>query len=79
MKTFTFILLAALLPAASATAAIKTQGPMARNMDDVQSLGVIYINHNRATESTADRPAVKEIDFSAPIAVSDRAEPGDRQ
>lgn len=46
MKTFTFILLAALIPAASA--AIEVQGPMGRNMDDVHSLGVIYINHNRA-------------------------------
>ncbi|WP_049294633.1 hypothetical protein [Franconibacter helveticus] len=56
MKTFTFILLAALIPAASATAAIEVQGPMARNMDDVHSLGVIYINHNRAAgDKTAQR------------------------
>ncbi|EHC28367.1 Putative outer membrane protein [Salmonella enterica subsp. enterica serovar Gaminara str. A4-567] len=40
-------------------AAIEIDNRQARNMDDIQSLGVIYINHNFATESEA-RQALKE-------------------
>ncbi len=43
MKKFTLAVLAALLLCANATAAIQVDGRQARNMDDVQSLGVIYI------------------------------------
>lgn len=49
------ILLTALLLSANATAAIKLDNRQARNMDDVRSLGVIYINHNFANENEADQ------------------------
>lgn len=54
MKKIAIALLAALLLSANATAAIKIDSRQARSMDDVHSLGVIYINHNLATESDAD-------------------------
>ena len=47
MKTL-IILIAALMLNLTAAAAIKIDGPMTQNMDDVHSLGVIYINHNTA-------------------------------
>ncbi|WP_051237802.1 hypothetical protein [Franconibacter pulveris] len=75
MKTFTLILLAALFPAVSATAAIEMQGPMARNMDDVHSLGVIYINHNRAGGSEADRMTINETGVVSATAHLPPAEP----
>ena len=50
MKSIVIAAMAVLLASASAQAAIKIDGHQARNMDDVQSLGVIYINHNIATE-----------------------------
>ena len=56
------ILLTALLLSANAAAAIKIDGRQAKNMDDVQSLGVIYINHNFATESEADQALNEETD-----------------
>ncbi len=49
------ILLTTLLLSVNATAAIKIDNRQARNMDDVRSLGVIYINHNFASESEADQ------------------------
>ena len=52
-------LLAVLLLSANASAAIEINNHQARNMDDVQSLGVIYINHNFATESEA-RQALRD-------------------
>lgn len=55
MKNIIIAVLAAVLLSASAQAAIKIDGRQARNMDDVQSLGVIYINHNMATEQEADQ------------------------
>ena len=54
MKNIIIAVMAALLVSVSAQAAIKIDGRQARNMDDVQSLGVIYINHNIATEQEAD-------------------------
>ncbi|WP_312346651.1 DUF1471 family protein YjfY [Leclercia sp.] len=62
MKKFTLAILAALLLSANATAAIQVDGRQARNMDDVQSLGVIYINHNFATESEATEAINAEAD-----------------
>ena len=56
------ILLTALLLSANAAAAIKIDGRQAKNMDDVQSLGVIYINHNFATESEATQALNEETD-----------------
>lgn len=47
------LFLTLLLLSANAAAAIKINDPQARNMDDVHSLGVIYINHNFATEDDA--------------------------
>ena len=55
-------LLAGLLLSANPLAAIEIDHQQARNMDDVQSLGVIYINHNFATESDAKRALNEETD-----------------
>lgn len=55
-------LLAGLLLSANTFAAIEIDHQQARNMDDVQSLGVIYINHNVATESEADQALNEETD-----------------
>lgn len=55
-------LLAGLLLSANTFAAIEIDHQQARNMDDVQSLGVIYINHNFATESEADQALNEETD-----------------
>ncbi|RAU33801.1 DUF1471 family protein YjfY [Enterobacter sp. ECC-175] len=62
MKKIAIAVMAALLLSANAIAAIRLDGRQARNMDDVQSLGVIYINHNFATESEADRALNQETD-----------------
>ena len=62
MKKIALAIMAALLLSANAMAAIKIDGRQARNMDDVQSLGVIYINHNLATESEADQALNEETD-----------------
>lgn len=62
MKKIAFAVMAALLLSANAMAAIKIDGRQAQNMDDVQSLGVIYINHNFATESEADQALHQETD-----------------
>ncbi|XQS15828.1 DUF1471 family protein YjfY [Citrobacter telavivensis] len=55
-------LLAGLLLSANTLAAIEIDHQQARNMDDVQSLGVIYINHNFATKSEADQALNEETD-----------------
>ncbi|MFW6804995.1 DUF1471 family protein YjfY [Enterobacter hormaechei] len=62
MKRIAIAILAALLLSANAMAAIRIDSQQARNMDDVQSLGVIYINHNFATESEADQSLNEETD-----------------
>lgn len=62
MKNIAIAIMAVLLLSANAMAAIKIDGRQARNMDDVQSLGVIYINHNFATESEADQAINQEAD-----------------
>ena len=62
MRARVLTLLAMLLLSANATAAIKIDNHQARNMDDVQSLGVIYINHNFATESEATQALNEETD-----------------
>ena len=62
MKKINLAILAALLLSANAMAAIKIDSRQARNMDDVQSLGVIYINHNFATESEARQALNEETD-----------------
>ena len=62
MKRIAFAILAALLLSANAMAATKIDSQQARNMDDVQSLGVIYINHNFATESEATQALNEETD-----------------
>ncbi|EGP8269193.1 DUF1471 domain-containing protein [Salmonella enterica] len=53
MQARIMLFLAALLLSVTATAAIELNNHQARNMDDVRSLGVIYINHHFATESEA--------------------------
>ena len=55
MKYILITVMAVLLLSANALAAIKIDARQARNMDDVQSLGVIYINHNMATEHEAEQ------------------------
>ena len=62
MRARVLTLLAMLLLSANATAAIKIDNHQARNMDDVQSLGVIYINHNIATEQEADQALSQQSD-----------------
>ncbi|TNV19644.1 DUF1471 domain-containing protein [Buttiauxella sp. B2] len=54
MKTIALAFVVALLLCSNATAAIKIDNHQAKNMDDVMSLGVIYINHNFATEHEAE-------------------------
>lgn len=54
--------LAVLLLSANTWAAIEINNYQARNMDDVQSLGVIYINYNFATESEARQALNEETD-----------------
>jgi hypothetical protein len=55
-------MMAALFFSANALAAIKIDERQARNMDDVQSLGVIYINHNIATEHEAEQALSQQSD-----------------
>ncbi|VEA07111.1 UPF0379 protein yjfY Flags: Precursor [Salmonella enterica subsp. salamae] len=62
MKSIVIAAMAALLVSVSAQAAIKIDGRQARNMDDVQSPGVIYINHNIATEQEAEQALSQESD-----------------
>ncbi|EMH4163949.1 DUF1471 domain-containing protein [Pluralibacter gergoviae] len=62
MKRIVTAIIAALLLSSNAAAAIKISPSQARNMDDVMSLGVIYINHNIATESEADKALSAESD-----------------
>ncbi|ECE5990064.1 DUF1471 domain-containing protein [Salmonella enterica subsp. salamae] len=62
MKSIVIAAMAALLVSVSAQAAIKIDGHQARNMDDVQSLGVIYINYNIATEQEAEQALSQESD-----------------
>ncbi len=62
MKSILITLMAALLLSANAQAAIKIDARQARNMDDVQSLGVIYINHNIATEQEAEQALNQQSD-----------------
>ncbi|MGB7803924.1 DUF1471 domain-containing protein [Buttiauxella sp.] len=54
MKIIAYAFVAALLLSSNAIAAIKVDNHQAKNMDDVMSLGVIYINHNFATEQEAE-------------------------
>ncbi|EJJ4222833.1 DUF1471 domain-containing protein [Salmonella enterica] len=53
MRARIMLFLAALLLSVTATAAVELNNHQTRNMDDVRSLGVIYINHHFATESEA--------------------------
>lgn len=61
------LLLATLLLSAQASAAINLPPPQARNMDDVQSLGVIYINHNLTDESDAEPVLIQRQDAAPPL------------
>lgn len=65
MKNIAFLLLTTLLLSASATAAIYVDSHPERNMDDVMSLGVVYINHNHATDSEAGQPPTQESEAHA--------------
>ncbi|HFW1651706.1 TPA: DUF1471 family protein YjfY [Salmonella enterica subsp. enterica serovar Thompson] len=57
-----FPLLAGFLLSVNTMAAIEIDNRQARNMDDVRSLGVIYINHNFATESETNLALNDEAD-----------------
>ncbi|MDF7761532.1 hypothetical protein PU683_18585 [Kosakonia cowanii] len=61
------LLLATLLLSAQASAAITPPRPQARNMDDVQSLGVIYINHNLADVDDAEPVLIEHPDAAPPL------------
>jgi len=65
MKRITIPLLTALLLSTSATAAIYLDPYPERNMDDVMSLGVVYINHKHATDSEAGQPPKQESEAHA--------------
>ncbi|WP_312229507.1 hypothetical protein [Pseudescherichia sp.] len=65
MKILTIPLLTTLLLGTSATAAIHVDPHPERNMDDVMSLGVVYINHNHATDSEAGQPPTQESEAHA--------------
>lgn len=54
MKNSLIAVFAGLILTANA-AAIKVDRDLARSMDDVHSLGVVYINHNSADDSKADQ------------------------
>ena len=60
-------LLATLLLSAQASAAISLPPPQARNMDDVQSLGVIYINHNLTDANDAEPLLIQRPDAAPPL------------
>ena len=62
MKLKIIAMMAALFFSANALAAIQITERQARNMDDVQSLGVIYINHHIATEQEADQALSQQSD-----------------
>lgn len=57
MKLKIIAMMAALFFSANALAAIQITERQARNMDDVQSLGVIYINHNMPQSTRPNRPS----------------------
>lgn len=61
------LLLATLLLSAQASAAISLPPPQARNMDDVQSLGVIYINHNLTDANDAEPLLIQRPDAASPL------------
>ena len=54
MKTIAMTLLAAL---ALSTGAMANPAPQSKNMDDVQSLSVNYINHNTDCDKSRNAPA----------------------
>ncbi|EHI7783881.1 DUF1471 family protein YjfY [Salmonella enterica] len=62
MRARIMLFLSALLLSVTATAAIELNNHQARNMDDVRSLGVIYINHHFATESEAHLALNEEVE-----------------
>lgn len=55
MKNSLIAVFAGLILTANAAAAIKVDRDLAQSMDDVHSLGVVYINHNSADDSKADQ------------------------
>jgi len=65
MKRITILLLTALLLSTSATAGIYVDPHPERNMDDVMSLGVVYINHNRAADGEAGQPPTQQSEAHA--------------
>ncbi|WP_312927939.1 hypothetical protein [Pseudescherichia sp.] len=65
MKKITILLLTALLLSTSATAGIYVDPHPERNMDDVMSLGVVYINHNRAADGEAGQPPTQQSEAHA--------------
>ncbi len=65
MKRITIFLLTALLLSTSATAGIYVDPHPERNMDDVMSLGVVYINHNRAADGEAGQPPTQQSEAHA--------------
>ena len=54
MKTQFIAICAGVMLAANATGAINVDRDLTRSMDDVQSLGVVYINHHSNDGNEAD-------------------------
>lgn len=79
MKYILITVMAVLLLSANALAAIKIDARQARNMDDVQSLGVIYINHNIATEQEADQALSQQSDAQGAKYTSSRSSSMNRE
>lgn len=51
MKGFTLFIIAALSLSASALAAAPVDRQPTSDMDDVHTLGVVYVNHNRTADA----------------------------
>lgn len=59
---YLILFLTTLLLCANAAAALKISDRQARNMDNIESLGVIYINHNFATVEDASQAIEQAAD-----------------
>ena len=65
MKIIAMTLLAAL---ALSTGAMASPAPQSKNMDDVQSLSVNYINHNTDCDKSRNAPASCAFHLPSPAA-----------
>lgn len=61
MKHMLIVIFTGLILTANAAAAIRVDRTLAQSMDDVHSLGVVYINHNSAENSIEDQLINQDI------------------